>query len=333
MRTIKPSDVQEAYAKLTRLWAELQKHEEVDFDESQIAANDSRIKKYRSQLRLKQLSKPRFETLRIAVLQRLFWFRSGSKARELDWYLVALIVAAIAWSVAVLGSAAKGVALAWVFAYAFPVSALVFAMVAFFYLAPKDESLISALSHLVESRATRQRDSDRLNTFLDEAVVEQRRLAELARRQQQYAELKLEYEQAYREHDELKAQLGSRKNQLLSVDWRSLRGGDFEQFLVGVFEVLGYAIETTKASGDQGVDLIATKGGRRIAIQAKGYAGSVGNSAVQEAVAGKMYYRCDSCVVVINSSFTRAARDLADKTECQLIDGSRMDNLINGEVF
>jgi low affinity Fe/Cu permease len=333
MRTVKPSDVQAAYAKLTRLWAELQKRDEVDFDDSQIAANETRIKKYRSQLWLKQLSRPRFETLRIAVLKRMFQIRNASSFRGLDWYMAGLIAAAIAWGGIVLGSAAKGLALVWVFAYAFSVSALVFALVAFFYLVPGDEALVSALSHLVESRATRQRDIDRLNTFLDEAIVELRRLAELATRQQQYAELKLEYEQACREHDDLKARLGSRKNQLLSADWRSLRGDDFEQFLVGVFEVLGYATETTKASGDQGVDLIATKGGSRIAIQAKGYANSVGNSAVQQAVAGKMYYNCDSCVVITNSSFTRGARDLADKTECRLIDGTRMDKLINGEIF
>lgn len=78
----------------------------------------------------------------------------------------------------------------------------------------------------------------------------------------------------------------NRRNQLLLRDWRHLRGLAFEQFLVEVFEALGYVVETTKASGDQSVDLIAVKDGIRIAIQAKGYDGNVGNDAVRQAYPG-----------------------------------------------
>jgi hypothetical protein len=48
----------------------------------------------------------------------------------------------------------------------------------------------------------------------------------------------------------------SRKYQLLHCDWRALRGTPFEDFLQQVFERLGYSVQTTKASGDQGIDLI-----------------------------------------------------------------------------
>jgi HJR/Mrr/RecB family endonuclease len=125
----------------------------------------------------------------------------------------------------------------------------------------------------------------------------------------------------------------SRKNQLLCRDWRSLQGTKFEAFLVEVFEYLGYSVQTTKASGDQGVDLIAVKGGRSLAVQAKGYEKSVGNAAVQEVVAGMQYYKCGECMVITNSVFTRGAYDLARETGCLLVDGERIPSLIEGAIF
>ena len=55
----------------------------------------------------------------------------------------------------------------------------------------------------------------------------------------------------------------SRINRLRSTDWRVLQAIPFENFLVQVFLEWGYEVETTKASGDQGVDLIVSKDGIR----------------------------------------------------------------------
>ena len=86
----------------------------------------------------------------------------------------------------------------------------------------------------------------------------------------------------------------------------------------------------TKSSGDQGVDLILTRGNDRIAIQVKGFVNSVGNGAVQQAHAGMAFYRCTRCAVVTNSEFTPAARELADRVGCQLIDCGGIEALITG---
>jgi HJR/Mrr/RecB family endonuclease len=133
--------------------------------------------------------------------------------------------------------------------------------------------------------------------------------------------------------EQLTRYFSNRRNQLLQCEWRHLRGIDFEQFLVHVFEALGYAASTTRATGDQGVDLLAAKGEVRIAIQAKGYAGSVGNEAVQQAFTGMRHYRCNRCAVITNSEFTRSAVELAGSVECLMIDGSRLPQLIAGELL
>jgi hypothetical protein len=144
--------------------------------------------------------------------------------------------------------------------------------------------------------------------------------------------LKREYWKARHEYDEIQKAAASEQWRLLHTDWRSLRGIDFEDFLQRVFEALGYGVQTTRKTGDQGIDLILTAPGRRIGIQAKGYSDNVGNSSVQEAFTGKAFYGCDACAVITNSDFTAAAREVASRVGCTLINGSQIPDLIAGNT-
>ena len=54
------------------------------------------------------------------------------------------------------------------------------------------------------------------------------------------------------------------------------------------------------------------------------YQGKVGNSAVQEAVAGKSYYDCDEAMVITNSVFYPGAIVLAKANDVTLIDGTQL---------
>jgi hypothetical protein len=125
----------------------------------------------------------------------------------------------------------------------------------------------------------------------------------------------------------------SRINRLRSTNWEILQGVPFEQFLASIFVEWGYDVSTTKVSGDQGVDLVISKNGLELAIQAKGYPSTtVGNSAVQEAHTGMKYYGCHRCVVITNSTFTSAARKLAEGVGCVLIDHDMIPLLIEGKI-
>lgn len=108
-----------------------------------------------------------------------------------------------------------------------------------------------------------------------------------------------------------------------------MSGGEFEEFLAYLFSKMGYATQLTKSSGDQGIDVIAEKSGIRIGIQAKCYGGSVGNSAVQEAVAGKRYYNCDKIIVITNNYFTTSAITLAKVNNVILWDREILKDKIN----
>jgi restriction system protein len=97
-------------------------------------------------------------------------------------------------------------------------------------------------------------------------------------------------------------------------------GTTFEVFLTTLFRRLGYGVEHTGRRGDYGADLVVTKNGQRIAVQAKRWTKAVGVKAVQEAVASKGIYKCSEALVVSNRAFTGQARTLAEANEVKLWD-------------
>lgn len=109
-------------------------------------------------------------------------------------------------------------------------------------------------------------------------------------------------------------------------DLDKLNGEAFEAYLEGLFRVQGYDAKKTPVSGDFGADLILSREGERIAVQAKRYIGSVGVSAVQEALSGMAYYNCQSAMVVTTGYFTKNAIELAKKSEVRMIDRVTLGN-------
>lgn len=103
----------------------------------------------------------------------------------------------------------------------------------------------------------------------------------------------------------------------------------FEDFICKLFEKMGYSAEVTQKTNDQGIDVIGKKNGRKLGIQAKCYSSKVGNSAIQEAVAGKNFYNCDSVMVITNNYFTEAAKALARANEVILWDRSMLSKKID----
>ena len=96
-------------------------------------------------------------------------------------------------------------------------------------------------------------------------------------------------------------------------------GLQFEHRCAELLRYRGFhKVTVTKGSGDQGVDILAQKNGIKFGIQCKYYSHPVGNKAIQEAYAGADFYDCDKAMVMTNSTFTKAARELADKLEVEL---------------
>lgn len=110
-------------------------------------------------------------------------------------------------------------------------------------------------------------------------------------------------------------------------------GIEFEDFTVKLLDMLGYEnTSVTKASGDQGVDVLACRDGLKYAIQCKNYSTPLGNDPIQEVFTGKDFYGCHVAVVVTNSTFTSGARALADKTGTVLWDREMLCQMIEKAI-
>jgi len=105
-------------------------------------------------------------------------------------------------------------------------------------------------------------------------------------------------------------------------------GSDFEHLIVRLYNAMGYFSKRTGGSGDQGADVIASKDGVNVLIQAKCYAGSVNNEAVQQAFSALPYHGCSKAVVITTASFTSGAVALAKADSVDLVDGERLKRML-----
>ena len=113
-------------------------------------------------------------------------------------------------------------------------------------------------------------------------------------------------------------------------DINRFTGEEFEKFCANILSRNGFSInKLTGGAGDQGVDIIASKEGISYAIQCKRYSKNLGNTSIQEVVAGKSYYKCHVGVVMTNSYFTKKAIALAQANGTLLWDRSKLVEMIN----
>ncbi len=113
------------------------------------------------------------------------------------------------------------------------------------------------------------------------------------------------------------------------IDIDSMEGHDFEKFCAKILSQNGFEkVDVTRGSGDQGIDIVAYKDGIRYGIQCKCYSSDIGNKAVQEAFAGKTYYKCHVAIVLTNRYFTHSAMDLAETNGIILWDRTKLLELI-----
>jgi len=108
-----------------------------------------------------------------------------------------------------------------------------------------------------------------------------------------------------------------------------MEGTEFERFLKKLFENRGYSVELTTHTIDMGADLILSKSGERISVQAKRWVGNVGNDAIQAVVGSLKVYKTQRGMVVTNSEFTSAAIVQAYHNNVELWNRDKLIEMIN----
>lgn len=107
------------------------------------------------------------------------------------------------------------------------------------------------------------------------------------------------------------------------------KGLKFENDCMEILKNNGWEVKETPTSGDQGVDIIASIENLRICIQCKDHEKAIGNKAVQEISAGKLYWKGTHAILVSKSGFTKSAYKLAKANKVKLINESELADLEN----
>lgn len=119
----------------------------------------------------------------------------------------------------------------------------------------------------------------------------------------------------------------------IGVDVDKLSGIEFENVCQALVEKMGFTTQTTKASGDGGIDLIAYNhqpllSGKYI-IQCKRYAGGVGEPIIRDLYGVIMSERANKGILMTTGHFTKSAIGFAEGKPIELIDGPALKKLMN----
>ncbi len=108
---------------------------------------------------------------------------------------------------------------------------------------------------------------------------------------------------------------------------RAMSGPQFEFFVADPFRAMGRRAAMLGGVGDQGVDLVVSYHGERVAIQQKNNKGALGNKPVQEVSAGARCHDCQQASVVAPAGFTRGAYQLARSTGTSFHDANSISRV------
>ena len=114
-----------------------------------------------------------------------------------------------------------------------------------------------------------------------------------------------------------------------TINERYKKGIRFEKYCMEILKQHGWEVKETPNTGDQGVDLIASINDLRICIQCKDHEKAIGNKAVQEISAGKLFWKGTHAILVSKSGFTKSAQQLAKSNKVRLINEYQLKDLKN----
>ena len=145
-----------------------------------------------------------------------------------------------------------------------------------------------------------------MNTY--EVKEQERRLAEEAEKRE-----RRQAEKAERE----------RRRKLVD-HWMSLGGREFEWELATLYRYLGYDVEATPATGDQGIDLVLRKDGKTTIVQCKSHKSPVGPAVARELLGSMVAFRADDAILACTGGFTRGVKDFVRGKPITLISATEL---------
>lgn len=112
----------------------------------------------------------------------------------------------------------------------------------------------------------------------------------------------------------------------------SMSGVEFENLCKRLVSKMGFETQTTRASGDGGIDIVAYNrqpliSGKYV-IQCKRYSGNVGEPILRDLYGVVMAERANKGILMTTAGFTRQAVAFSEEKQIELIDGAKLRSLL-----
>ena len=111
-------------------------------------------------------------------------------------------------------------------------------------------------------------------------------------------------------------------------DCKNMSWKDFEVHVGKLYEKMGYEVEKTSGGGDHGCDLVMSKNGRKTVVDAKHWESDVHSKVVGQVLRAISYYDANDGIIIGISHFTKWAIEEAEKTQIELVDRDRLEDLL-----
>ena len=179
------------------------------------------------------------------------------------------------------------------------------------------------LASPVASRIERYERARAAYTEAQQEVERQQREAERIRQEAAAREREREWERQEAERMRLRK---------ITDYWMSLNGAEFERELAALCRNMGYSVQSTPSSGDQGVDLILNNPatGKTIVVQCKSHKAPVGPAIARELYGSLIHSRADSAVLACTGGFTRGVYEFVRGKPIALVSASDLATLGGG---
>jgi restriction system protein len=110
---------------------------------------------------------------------------------------------------------------------------------------------------------------------------------------------------------------------------------DFELFIARLLQELGYKTEVTRKTSDFGIDIIAQKQNKKVAVQCKRHDENnlIGNKYIQQLLGSMNYVDANHSIFITTSYFTKNAIQQAKNSPIELWDKDTLHNLVKKHLL
>ena len=109
---------------------------------------------------------------------------------------------------------------------------------------------------------------------------------------------------------------------------------EFEYFIAGLYEAMGYSAEVTHGSHDGGKDIILSKGKKSYVVEVKLYEqeNKISREKIQKLHSAMIDTDANGAIFVTTSDFTKEALAYADKHNIVTVNGTKLSKLIKNRM-